>query len=152
VDDCAATLDDDGDMYPGVTMHVCGVTPDDIKQDLKCDWFAPNEPGSTLQGRAHVNIEVDPKFTGTAENSCEIAGTVDAKVLYNLIGADIFLAGGAISVTSAIKSLPTFEVDPVESKFRMIRIDGQYGAANWEVNPSKASEACATLNSRVNEL
>lgn len=152
VDDCAAMRDDDGDTYPGMTMNVCGKTPDDVKNGVKCNAEAPNEPGTTLQGRAFLNLEVTPKLSGTAVSSCELSGTVDSDVLYNVVGADVYLTGGQIGVTSAIKSLPTFDVDPTLSKFRMIRIDGQYGAPNWAVDPSNASAACAVLNQRVNEI
>lgn len=152
VDDCASMRDDDVDTYPGVTVHVCGVTSDDITKGLLCNALAPNEPGTTLQGRAFLDIQVDPKFTGTAKTSCEITGAVDTSVLYNVVGADVFLAGGAIGVSSAIKSLPEFQVDPAESKFRMVRIDGQFGAPDWQVDPSKVAEACATLIKRENEL
>ncbi len=34
----------------------------------------------------------------------------------------------------------------------MVRIDGQYGAPDWKVDPTQPSAACATLNMRVNEL
>lgn len=152
VDDCMALRDDDGDTYPGVTMHVCGKTPDDVKNGVACNAEAPNEPGTTLQGRAFLDLEVNPKLSGTAVSSCELTGTVDSDVLYNVVGADVYLTGGQIGVTSAIQSLPTFNVDPALSKFRMVRIDGQYGAPDWAVNPQDAAAACTVLNQRVNEL
>ena len=62
VDDCAAMRDDDGDTYPGMTMHVCGKTPDDVKNGVSCNAEAPNEPGTTLQGRAFLNLEVKRKL------------------------------------------------------------------------------------------
>lgn len=150
--DCAAMRDDDGDDDPGVTVQVCGVTPDDIKKGLLCNADMPNEPGTTLQGKAFLDLQVDPLFTGTAKNSCEILGTVDSSVLYNLVGADVYLTGGPISVSSAIKSLPTFKVDATESKFRMIRVDGAFGAPDWNVDPAKGEAACAVALSKVNEL
>jgi hypothetical protein len=85
-------------------------------------------------------------------SSCEIAGTIDSVVTYNVVGADVYLAGAPISVTSAIESLPTFTVDASTSKFRMVRIDGKYGAPDWMVDPTQPSAACATLNTRVNQL
>lgn len=152
VDDCASMRDDDADTYPGVTVHVCGYTPDDTKANVKCNAADPSTPGATLQGKAYIDIEVNPTFNGATKSSCELTGTVDTDVLYNLVGADVRLAGGQISVTSAIKSLPFFEVDPTASKFRMVRIDGQYGAPNWSVDPKSPSAACQTINMRVNEL
>ena len=55
-------------------------------------------------------------------------------------------------MSSAIGSLPAFEVDPKASKFRMVRIDGKYAAPDWSVDPTQASAACKTLIQRVNEL
>jgi hypothetical protein len=152
VDDCASMRDDDEDGFPGVTLEVCGKTPDDEKNGVECNAAEPNEPGATLQGRAYLNLEVDPLFTGTAASSCELTGTIDTGVNYNVVGADVYLTGGSISVASAIKSLPTFSVDAAASKFRMVRIDGAYGAPDWQVDPAMASAACATLIQRVNEL
>jgi hypothetical protein len=152
VDDCAAVRDDDGDMLPGVTLHVCGKTPDDVKKGVACNAEQPDEPGVTLQGKAFLDLEVDPRFSGVASSSCEITGTIDTGVNYNVVGADVFLAGGSISVTSAIRSLPTFEVDGAASKFRMVRIDGQFGAPDWQVSPADPAGACSILIQRANEL
>jgi hypothetical protein len=152
VDDCASMRDDDADGFPGVTLEVCGKTPDDVKKGVACNAAEPNEPGTTLQGRAYLSLEVDPKLTGTATSSCELSGTIDTGVNYSVVGADVYLTGGSISVASAIKSLPTFSVDAAASKFRMVRIDGEYGAPDWQVDPAQASAACATLIQRVNEL
>lgn len=152
VDDCASLRDDDGDLAPGVTVHVCGYTPDDTTGHVKCNADSPNTPGATLQGKAFIDIEVDPTLDGVAKSSCELTGNVGTNVLYHLTGADIWLAGAPITVSSAIKSLPNFHVDPTASKFRMVRIDGQYGAPDWGVDPTAPSAACATLNMRVNEL
>jgi hypothetical protein len=152
VDDCLATRDDDGDLFPGMTVEVCGYTPDDTKQNVPCHGDTPDVPGSTLQGKAFIDIEVDPKCDGVAKSSCEIVGNVDTGVLYNVLGGDIYLAGSPITLTSAIKSLPTFQVDPAASKFRMVRIDGQYGAPDFEVDPAQPGAACATIIQRVNEL
>lgn len=152
VDDCAGLRDDDGDTYPGVTVDVCGYTPDDTQGGVKCNADSPDTPGATLQGKAFIDIEVNPTLHGQAKSSCEMSGTVDTEVLYNVVGADIWLAGAPITVSSAIKSLPGFQVDPTASKFRMVRIDGQYGAPDWQVDPTQPSAACATLNMRVNEL
>ncbi|MDI1450344.1 hypothetical protein [Polyangium sp. 6x1] len=152
VDDCAGLRDDDADTYPGVTVEVCGKTPDDVKSGVACNAAEPNVPGTTLQGRGFIDMEVNPLFTGQAKSSCELSGTVDSEVLYNLVGADIYLAGTQIGVTSAIKSLPTFQVEPQDSRFRMVRIDGQFGAPDWNVDASNAAAACATLLARQNEL
>ena len=152
VDDCASLRDDDGDTYPGVTLHVCGKTPDDVKKGVECNAEQPNEPGATLQGKAFLDLEVDPKFSGQAASSCELSGTIDTGVNYNIVGADIFLTGGSIGVTSAIKSLPIFEVDSAASKFRMVRIDGQFGAPDWQVDPADPAGACSILIQRANEL
>jgi hypothetical protein len=150
VADCASLRDDDMDGYPGVTVQVCGETQSD--KNLTCNASMPSKAGVTLQGEAFIDIEVNPTFTGTAVSSCELSGTVDSEVLYHVVGADVYLAGAPISVASAIESLPTFQVDPSLSKFRMVRIDGQYGAPDWNVDPTQPSAACATLNMMVNQL
>lgn len=152
VDDCAALRDDDADGYPGMTAEVCGKTPSDAQSGVPCNAATPNDPGATLQGRAFLSIEVDPQFQGSAKSSCEIEGTVDTSVNYSVAGADIYLAGAPIGVTSAIKSLPAFQVNPADSRFRMIRIDGQFGAPDWAVDPSQPLAACAELVSRINEF
>jgi hypothetical protein len=152
VAECAALRDDDADGYPGMTAEVCGKTQSDAQNGVPCNTETPNEPGASLQGRAFLSIEVDPQFQGTAESSCEIKGTVDAGVNYAIAGADIYLAGAPIGVTSAIKSLPAFQVDPAESRFRAIRIDGQFGAPDWGVDPSQPLAACAELVTRINEF
>jgi hypothetical protein len=150
VADCASLRDDDMDGYPGVTVQVCGETQSD--KNLTCNASMPSKAGVTLQGEAFIDIEVNPTFSGTAVSSCELSGTVDSEVLYHVVGADVYLAGAPISVASAIESLPTFQVDPSLSKFRMVRIDGQYGAPDWNVDPTQPSAACATLNMMVNQL
>jgi hypothetical protein len=55
-------------------------------------------------------------------------------------------------VSGAIQSLPTFQVDPTQSKFRMVRVDGQYGSPSWSIDPTQPSAACQTLNMHANEL
>jgi hypothetical protein len=152
VSDCAALRDDDGDSYPGVTLQVCGKTSSDEKSGVACHADNPDAPGATLQGKAFMDLQVDPRFTGTAKSSCEINGTIDAAVLYNIVGADVYLAGSNVSVNQAIKSLPAFKVDSAQSRFRMVRIDGKYGAPSFGVDPAAADAACATLRQRVNEL
>lgn len=152
VDDCAGLRDDDNDTYPGVTVDVCGRTPDDIKANVKCNAEKPENAGATLQGQAFIDMEVNPLLTGSAKSSCELEGTVDSQVLYQIVGANIYLAGAQIGVTSAIKSLPAFQVDPTQSRFRMVRIDGKYGAPNWSVDATNGAAACTTLLARKNEL
>jgi hypothetical protein len=152
VDDCAGLRDDDADSYPAATVDVCGKTQSDVSSGVPCNAATPDVPGTTLQGRAFVDMEVNPKLDGAAKSACEIEGTIDSDVLYNLVGADIYLAGAQIGVTSALKSLPAFQVHPADSRFRMVRIDGQFGAPDWDVDPAKRAETCATLLSRSNEL
>jgi hypothetical protein len=152
VDDCAAMRDDDADGYPGVTMQVCGFTETDQQDGVACHADTPDDPGATVQGKAFLDIEVDPKFTGTAKSSCELTGTVDTSVLYNLVGADVYLTGTPITVNSAINSLPAFDVDSAASKFRMVRVDGKYGAPDWKLDPTAMKASCVEIIKRVNEL
>lgn len=154
VDDCASLRDDDGDTFPGVTVEVCGVTASDQKNGVPCHTDHPDDPGATLQGKAFLDIQVDPQFSGTAKSSCELVGSVDAatEIRYQIVGTDIWLAGTALGVDQTIGSLPSFQVDSTASKFRMIRVDGQYGAPDWKLDPLQQSLACATIDQRVNEL
>jgi len=152
VTDCTSMRDDDGDGYPGVTVEVCGFTDEDTSSGVKCNAENPSQTGASVQGRGFIDIEVAPKLTGNAKSSCEVSGNVDTPILYNVVGADVYLGPGKISVTSAIKSLPTFTVDPSTSSFRMVRIDGQYGAPNWKVDASQVAAACKTITDNVNQL
>ena len=154
VDDCASLRDDDGDGFPGVTINVCGLTASDQKNGVPCHVDHPDDPGATLQGRAFLEIQVDPQFSGTAKSSCELVGSVDAatQIRYQIVGTDIWLAGSALGVDQTIGSLPSFQVDSTASKFRMIRVDGKYGAPDWKIDPLQQSAACAAIDQRVNEL
>jgi hypothetical protein len=152
VTDCASLRDDDADGYPGVTVQVCGITPNDTKNGVKCNATTPSMAGATLQGQAFMDIEINPSVTGTFKSSCELTGNVSSQVLYNLVGADVYLEGVPIPVSSAIESLPIFQVDPTASKIRMVRIDGAYGAPDWMVDPTEPTAACATIIGRVNQL
>jgi hypothetical protein len=154
VSDCAALRDDDGDTYPGVTVEVCGVTPSDQKNGVPCHVDHPDDPGATLQGKAFLDIQMNPQFTGTAKSSCELIGGVDAatEIRYQVVGTDIWLTGTPLGVDQAIGSLPSFEVDSTASKFRMVRVDGKYGAPDWKLDPLQPSVACAAVDQRVNEL
>ncbi|MEP7124639.1 MAG: hypothetical protein ABJE95_27170 [Byssovorax sp.] len=154
VDDCASLRDDDGDGFPGVTIDVCGLTASDQKNSVPCHVDHPDDPGATLQGKAFLDIQVDPQFSGTAKSSCELTGSVDAatEIRYQILGTDIWLAGSALGVDQTIGSLPSFQVDSAASKFRMVRVDGKYGAPDWKIDPLQPSPACAAIDQRVNEL
>ena len=154
VDDCPSLRDDDGDGFPGVTIAVCGVTASDQKNGVPCHVDKPDDPGATLQGKAFLDIQVDPQFIGTAKSSCELTGSVDAstEIRYQIVGTDIWLAGTAITVDQTIGSLPSFQVDSSASKFRMVRVDGKYGSPDWKLDPLQQSAACAAVDQRVNEL
>ncbi|MFO0760506.1 MAG: hypothetical protein U0359_28760 [Byssovorax sp.] len=152
VDDCAALRDDDGDGFPGVTLQVCGLTQTDQQGGVACHAAKPDDPGVTLQGQAFMAMEVTPTFKGTTKSSCEVIGTVDSGIDYSIVGADIYLAGTPISVDQTVASLPSFDVDGTASKFRMVRVDGKYGAPDFKLDPAKAADACATIIQRVNEL
>jgi hypothetical protein len=152
VDDCAGMRDDDADGFPGVTLQVCGLTQSDQQSGVACHADKPADPGTTLQGKAFMSMEVTPTFQGTAKSSCEVIGTVGSGIAYSITGADIYLAGSPITVDQTINSLPAFNVDASASKFRMVRVDGKYGAPDFKIDPAQAQAACAAINMRVNEL
>jgi hypothetical protein len=152
VDDCAGLRDDDADDFPGVTLQVCGLTQSDQQGGVTCHAEKPDDPGTTLQGKAFMSMEVTPTFEGLVKSSCEVLGNVGSGIDYAIVGADIYLAGSPITVAQTIHSLPTFNVDAAASKFRMVRVDGKYGAPDFKLDPSQAQAACTTINQRVNEL
>lgn len=143
VTDCSKTRDDDGDGYPGITLGVCGLSNDDKQSNLKCNIDNPIQGGATIQGKAWLDLQIDPALTGTVKSSCEVTGNVSASILYNVLGANVYLTGAALAVTDAITSLPTFTVDPSTSEYRLVRVDGKHGAPSWNLgsNPSQACQA-----------
>ncbi len=150
VDRCDDLPDDDHDGYPGVTLEVCGRTPE---QKEECVPAAPDESSAMVDGRAWIGLKVDPLLTGTATSSCEINGTLESEILYEIVGADVRLQGsGAIGVRDSRESLPSFKVQPSLSDFRFVRVDGQFGTANLAVDWSKPVESCADLMKRQNEV
>ena len=153
VSDCSKLADDDADGWPGVTVHVCGLTAEDKQQNVACNPEEPNVAGATIQGRALMNLLVEPlKLTGSAASSCEVAGTLDAAIAYNVIGADLYLANAQISVTSAIKSLPQYTVNTTDSRFRLVRIDGKHGSPNWNPSWGEPLASCKQIIANQNQL
>jgi hypothetical protein len=152
VSDCTPMLDADSDGKTGVTFNVCGTTKDDVASKVKCVPEDPSSAGVTIQGRVYLDFQTDPLVTGTVKSSCEASGTFAATTLYYVAGADIYMSNSPIPVASAIKSLPTYEISPTESKFRMIRVDGKHGAPDWKVNLTDASAACKIAIQHQNEL
>jgi hypothetical protein len=152
VSDCAALRDDDQDTFPGVSVDVCGATADEMKKGAVCHTTSPDEPGTVIQGRAFIDVEIDPTLTGVAKSSCEIEGTASAAWLYNVVGADMYLAGAPLTTSLATRSLPSFHVDEKASELRMIRVDGKFGAPDWKVDPTQAGAACQALLQRIDEL
>lgn len=153
VSSCADLADDDNDGWPGVTVNVCGYTREDKESNIACRADEPSTAGSTLQGRAAMTIHVsDLNASGTALSSCEASGGLDAAIHYQVVGADLYLANTPISVTSAIKSLPQYRVNQQSSRFRMVRIDGRFGAPNWSPNLKDPAAACHTIIAHQNDL
>lgn len=153
VSDCSKLVDDDADGWPGVTVFVCGYTQEDLDKKVACRADEPNMAGATIQGRALMNLQVEPlTLTGQAVSSCEVGGTLDAAIAYNVIGADLYLANTQISVTSAIKSLPQYTVNTSESRFRLVRIDGKHGAPDWGPDWSDPLASCRQIIAKQNDL
>lgn len=151
VEDCNAVLDDDGDGYPGVTVHVCGTTDDDVGSKVPCNAEDPTTPGVTLQGLIRMVFRTELELDGMPKSSCEASGTFASDTTYSVVGADAYLTSTRVSVASALQSLPLFEGLKPASAWRMIRVDGQHGAPDWQL-PSDATARCATARSRRNEL
>lgn len=152
VQGCPELVDDDGDGWPGVTVHVCGVTEDDKKSKVPCNAENPSEPGVAIQGRAVLDLQVDPLFRPRVRSSCELEGSFETEIRYNVCGADLYLSNTPISVTSAIASLPIYVVNSHLSEFRAVRIDGRHGAPSWDPDFSAPLETCRRVIEHQNEL
>lgn len=152
VSGCGSLVDDDHDQWPGVTVHVCGVTEDDKKQNVPCNAENPSEPGVAIQGRSVLDLQVDPLFSPQVRSSCEMGGNLDTQIRYNVCGADLYLMNTPISVTSAIASLPIYKVNPQLSTFRAVRIDGRHGAPSWDPDFGKLLDTCRRVIERQNEI
>ena len=150
VEGCASLRDDDMDTYPGVTLDVCGRTKDDSEK--KCPTENDTDVGVTLRGRAFAAIRVDPQLVGSALSSCAVKGTVDAKVEYSVVGADVLLAGLPIPVSAAVQALPKLVVKPEESPVSMVRVDGKFGAKQLDLDLGDAAAACKLLREKKNEV
>jgi hypothetical protein len=80
-----------------------------------------------------------------------VTGHVDASILYNVVGGDVWLSSTPLNVTAAITSLPDFSVDPSKSVYRLLRIDGQHGAPDWKLG-SDPVQACQAVLKNKNLL
>lgn len=152
VDDCGATFDDDHNDYPGVSVDVCGYTQDDLSTKVICRSDKPNQAGSTLQGRMAMVFRAALSLVGNARSSCEITGTFDSTTIYSVLGADAYLTNTNIPVASVIKSLPLFDADPKNSRFRLVRIDGLHGAPDYNLVGRTPPDACSVIRSHKNDL
>lgn len=152
VNDCPSLRDDDNDSYPGITLGVCGRTEDDDSAGKPCNVDSPTDPGVTIQGRAFAALEVDPKFSGVAKSSCELAGTVDTNVTYSVVGADVTLSGAPISVAAALSALPSLLVKSDQSKLSLVRVDGKYASPDLKLDTSDPLAACKTVLEKRNEI
>jgi hypothetical protein len=149
---CDGLVDDDKDNWAAVTVHVCGYTDEDKKQKVQCSAQDPAQAGATIQGRALLNLQVDPMFQAQVQSSCELTGTFDAAIRYNVVGADLYLQNTPIGVTSAIKSLPLYKVNSGLSHFRAVRIDGKHGGYAWGGDFAQPLETCRKVIAHQNEI
>ncbi len=137
VDDCTALRDDDKDTFPGVTIAVCGRTASDQQSGVPCHIDHPDDPGATLQEQGLPRHRGRPAVLGHREE------LVRAHRLRRRLHPDSLpdrrhrhlARGRVLGVDQTIGSLPSFQVDPAASKFRMVRVDGKYGAPDWKIDP-----------------
>ena len=149
VSDCASLRDHDDDTFPGVTLDVCGRTPDD--EGKMCPAEDPAD-GVTLQGRAFTVVRIDPLISGIATSSCQMTGTVDANIQYSVIGADMLLGGLPVPVSSTIEALPELLVKTDKSQLMLVRVDGKYGTETLDLDLTDPAAACQTVRDQVNAL
>jgi hypothetical protein len=152
VQSCSDLRDDDNDGFPGITVGICGKTQNDQQQNVPCYTTDPATAGATLQGQAYLDLQINPTLTGTVQSSCEITGDVNASIVYNIVGADVTLEGSApLPVTQDIEALPTFTVQPSQSEYKMLRVDGKDGSINWQLSSDPAG-ACKTILAHQNDF
>jgi hypothetical protein len=119
---------------------------------VSCNATDPSQAGIAIQGRAILDLQVDPLFTAQVRSSCELTGTIDAAIKYEVVGADLYLQNTQISVTSAIKSLPLYKVNAQQSRFRAVRVDGAHGSFSWDPDFSNPLDSCRAVIARQNEI
>ena len=143
VSDCGDAVDQDMDGNLGVTLDVCGQSNE--APGAMCHADDPQTPGWTLQGKAFLNVLLDPLLSGVAQSSCQIDGAhVDANITYDILGGNVWLSGTQIAVGEIIKAIPTFKVLPATSKFTALRVDGKHGAPSWGLDLANLKAACDT--------
>lgn len=150
VSDCNDVVDADVDGYPGASFDVCG--RGDEPPGAMCNTEDPSEPGVTLQGKAFLDFVIDPKLSGTAKSSCEITGSADATIRYNVLGANVRLSGSVLPVGSVITAIPAFEVVKETSKYRAVRVDGKHAAPDWKVDFSSPDSACDAVRKNASSV
>jgi hypothetical protein len=151
VSDCSAVVDDDFDGWPAITTYTCGYSPDDLQSHVQCNGNDPTQPGSSVQGKLMMILQITPTLSGTSRSACELAGSLGATVTYSVVGGDAYAGNAPVGVLSAAHSLPTFEVVADASYFRMVRVDGQYGAPDWHLSlGTDPVGACSTVIANQN--
>lgn len=151
VSDCTQVKDDDGDGYPAVSVHLCGTTETDRTSQVPCNAENPSDPGVTMQGAVRMVLRTAVTMKGEAASSNAVSGTFSSDTNYSLVGSTTYLSGTLITPTSVHKSLPEFQGVEQNSKWRMIRVDGLHGSANWQL-PDDPQQRCEIIRSKVNEF
>ena len=135
-----------------LVMVEAGSKYEDKKNNVPCNSEDPSQAGAAIQGRALLDLQVDPLFKGQATSSCELLGTFDAAIRYNVVGADLYLENSQIGVTAATKSLPLYQVNAALSRFRAVRIDGKHGSYAWDPDFSQPLDTCRKVIAHQNEI
>lgn len=150
VSDCNDVVDADTDGFPGASFDVCG--RGDEPAGAMCNTDDPSEPGITLQGKAFLDFVIDPKLSGIAKSSCELLGTADASIRYNVLGANVRLSGSLLPVGTVITAIPAFNVVKETSKYRAVRVDGKHAAPDWKVDFSNPESACDAVRKNASSV
>ena len=149
-------VDMDGPI-PASPRRCARSTEDDTSNGVKCSAAAPNTlPGSTIQGQAFLRhpgsrsaITRGPRRTRASSREAHR----HASALQRRPVRTMYLAGTQISVSSAILSLPTFDVDAAKSKFEMIRVSTRkYMARRIGASIRRVKAARVRRSPRVNDF
>jgi len=128
-----AVRDEDGDGNPGVSLEVT------------------TDPVDTIRGLAWTTWRTNPHMHGVAWTSSLIQGDLSPVMEYDVVGSGADLQGIPMDGPTVKRNIPSFVIPESGSTFRMVRIDGRYGAVDLDVD-GDGTVSCAELMDRLDVL